>query len=60
MVLGNLNRLAGTQQTSMPVNKTLDDYLADVGTNPPRELRRRMMHRLVRMRVLDATRLQKS
>lgn len=59
-VLGNLNRLAGTQQTSMPVNKTLDDYLAAVGTNPPRELRRQMMHRLVRMRVLDATRLQKS
>src|SRR5438552_3964630 len=27
-VLDNLNRLAGTQQTTAPVNKTVDDYLA--------------------------------
>ena len=58
-VLGNLNRLAGTQQTTMPVNKTLDNYLAGVGTNPLRELRRQMIHRLVRMRVLDGARLQR-
>ena len=27
-VLDNLNRLAGTQQTTMPVNQTVDAYLA--------------------------------
>ena len=59
-MLGNLDRLAGTQQTSMPVNKTVDDYLAEVGTNPLGELSRQMIRRLVRMRVLDAARLQKS
>jgi hypothetical protein len=58
-VLGNLNRLAGTQQTTMPVNKTVDNYLAGVGTAPLAELRRQMIQRLVRMRVLDSTRLQK-
>lgn len=58
-VLDNLNRLAGTDQTSMPVNKTLDDYLAGVGCPPLAELRRQMIHRLVRMRVLDSVRLQK-
>jgi hypothetical protein len=57
-VLGNLNRLAGTRQAAMPVNKTLDNYLAGLGTNPPAGLRRQMIHRLVRMRVLDAARLQ--
>jgi hypothetical protein len=58
-VLGNLNRLAGTQQTTMPVNKTVDNYLAGVGTAPLAELRRQMIQRLVRMRVLDSARLQK-
>ena len=58
-VLGNLNRLAGTRQTTMPVNKTVDNYLAKAGTSPLAELRRRMIHRLTRMRVLDSVRLQK-
>jgi hypothetical protein len=57
-VLANLNRLAGTQQKTMPVNQTLDDYLAGLGSIPLMGLRRRMMHRLVRMRALDAARLQ--
>jgi hypothetical protein len=56
-VLDNLNRLAGTQQTSMPVNQTLDDYLAGLGSAPLADLRRRMIHRLLRMRVLEAARL---
>ena len=43
----------------MPVNKTLDDYLAGVGCQPLADLRRQMIHRLVRMRVLDPVRLQK-
>lgn len=58
-VLGNLNRLAGTEQETMPVNKTLDDYLAGLGTGPLGELRRDMISRLLRMRVLEAARLQK-
>jgi hypothetical protein len=57
-VLTNLNRLAGTQQTTMPVNKTLDAYLAALGSDPLTDLRRHMMHRLLRMRVLDGSRLQ--
>ncbi len=57
-VLANLNRLAGTQQKTMPVNKTLDDYLASLGTAPLAALRQLMMYRLVRMRALDGARLQ--
>jgi hypothetical protein len=58
-VLENLNRLAGTQQTTLPVNQTLDDYLAGVGTTPLAELRRQLLNRLVRMRVLQDARLQR-
>jgi hypothetical protein len=57
--LGNLNRLAGTQQTTLPVNKTVDDYLAQVGTDPLAGLRKHMIYRLVRMRALESARLQK-
>jgi hypothetical protein len=74
-VLDNLNRLAGTQQTTMPVNQTVDDYLAGLGgaaalpspgsaplpspaSGALPDLRRLMIYRLVRMRVLDETRLQ--
>jgi len=57
-VLANLNRLAGTQQTTMPVNKTVDDYLAELGGKPLAGLRRRMIYRLLRLRVLEAARLQ--
>jgi hypothetical protein len=57
-VLANLNRLAGTRQTTMPVNKTLDDHLARVGSTPVAGVRRQTIYRLVRMRVLDSVRLQ--
>jgi hypothetical protein len=57
-VLDNLNRLAGTQQTSMPVNQTVDDYVAEMGDSSLPGLRRRMIHRLLRMRVLEAARVQ--
>jgi hypothetical protein len=57
-VPGNLNRLARTRQEAVPVNKTVDDYLAGIGTGPLGEVRRKMIHRLVRMRVLDGERLQ--
>jgi hypothetical protein len=57
-LLDNLNRLAGTRQTSRPVNKTLDNFLGHIGTKPVVGLRARMMHRLIRMRALDSARLQ--
>jgi hypothetical protein len=57
-VLANLNRLAGTDQTSIPHNDTLDDYLATLGAGPIAELRARMMDRLIRMRILDQARVQ--
>lgn len=57
-VLDNLNRLADTQQTTVPVNKTVDDYLAGLGCPPLADLRRQLLYRLLRMRVLDESRLQ--
>lgn len=57
-VLANLNRLAGTKQTSMPVDQTVDDYLAGLGSEPLIALRQKMIYRLIRMRVLDGERLQ--
>jgi hypothetical protein len=57
-VLANLNRLANTQQSSLPVNQTLDHYLAGLGSPPVQELRRQMIARLVRLRALDEARLQ--
>jgi hypothetical protein len=57
-VLANLNRLAQTEQDSIPCNDTLDDYLADLDTTAVAPLRARMMGRLVRMRVLDSARVQ--
>jgi hypothetical protein len=57
-VLANLNRLAGTQQTAMPVNQTLDNFLAGVGSVAIAGVRQQMMHRLLRMRALEGARLQ--
>jgi hypothetical protein len=57
-VLGNLNRLAGTHQDSIPCNDTLDDYLATVGTEAVGWVRARVMGRLIRMRALDCARVQ--
>ena len=57
-VLANLNRLADTQQTTLPVNQTVDNYLAGVGSPPLASLRRHLLYRLVRQRVLDGARLQ--
>jgi hypothetical protein len=57
-VLANLNRLAGTQQSGMPVNQTVDDYLAGIGSNPLIALRQHVMSRLLRMRALEAARVQ--
>lgn len=57
-VLPNLNRLAGTQQDSLPVHKTLDHFLSHVGTAPLAALRTRFVRRLLRMRALDDSRLE--
>jgi hypothetical protein len=57
-VLDNINRLAQTDQESIPCNDTLDDYLAQTGTDPIASVRADMMDRLIRMRVLDSARVQ--
>ena len=56
-VLANLNRLAGTAQTSRPVNQTLEYYLKLIGEDPVIDLRRQMLRRMIRMKALDAARL---
>jgi hypothetical protein len=57
-VLANLNRLAGTQQEDVPVNQTVDDYFAGIGSPPLLGLRQQMMSRLLRMRALEEARVQ--
>ena len=57
-VLNNLNRLAQTQQETRPVHDTLDHFLGHTGAAPYAELRTHMLRRLIRMRCLDAARLQ--
>lgn len=56
-VLNNINRLAGTQQTTRPVNKTLDDHLRRVGGAPVADFRTRLVRKLLRMKVFDQSRL---
>ena len=56
-VLANVNRLAGTAQDSLPVNKTLDHFLGHVGARPLAALRTWLVRRLIRMRALDDCRL---
>jgi len=57
-VLRNLNRLAGTRQETLPVHKTLDHFLSHLRPAPLAELRTKMVRRLIRMKALDANRLQ--
>src|ERR1700678_2762250 len=57
-VLHNLNRLADAQQETRPVHKTLHHFLGHTGAAPYAQLRSRMMQRLIRMKALDAARLQ--
>jgi hypothetical protein len=58
-LLDNLNRLAGTEQDSRPVNKTLEYFLRRSGADPVAELRRLCVDRLIRMKALNAARLQR-
>jgi len=56
-VLTNLNRLAETQQTTLPVHDTLDHFLDHVAYAGWERLRTQMVQRLLRMKALDAARL---
>jgi len=56
-VRANLNRLAETQQTTLPVHDTLDYFLGHVVLSGWERLRRQMVQRLVRMKALDAARV---
>lgn len=56
-VLDNLNRLAQTQQTTLPVHDTLDDFLGRVALAGWERLRTQMVQRLIRMKTLEAARL---
>jgi hypothetical protein len=57
-VLANLNRLAQTTQTTRPVNKTLEYFLGKIGSPAVATLRKKVVHRLIRMKALDEARLQ--
>jgi hypothetical protein len=56
-VLVNLNRLADTEQTTLPVHDTLDHFLGKVKLAGWERLRTQMVQRLLRMKALDAARL---
>jgi len=56
-VLANVNRLAGTQQRTLPVHDTLDHFLRHLGSASLAGLRTQMLRRLVRMKALDTARL---
>lgn len=56
-VLDNVNRLAHSAQDTLPVNKTLAHFLGHVGSAALAQLRTWIIHRLIRMRALDACRL---
>jgi len=56
-VLPNLNALAGTQQTTLPVRGTLSHYLTHVGPAALAWLRVQMVRQLIRNKVLDRYRL---
>jgi len=59
-VLKNLNRLAQSQQTSLPVHQTLSHYLGHVGSAAIAQLRTDCVRHLIRSKVLDHARLQGS
>lgn len=56
-VLDNVNRLAQTQQSTLPVNKTLSHFLSHVGSAPLAQLRTDCVRQLIRNKVLDSIRL---
>jgi hypothetical protein len=57
-VLKNVNRLAQTEQTTLPVHQTLSHYLGHVGSGAMAQLRTDCVRHLIRNKVLDHARLQ--
>lgn len=58
-LLANLNRLAATDQQTLPVTNTVDHFLEHCqGPEPLAALRQRCARRLIRMRALDPFRLR--
>jgi hypothetical protein len=57
-ILHNLNHLAGTQQDSLPVTKTLDHFIGHVGSAAFAQLLHQHTLRLIRMKALDDARFQ--
>ena len=57
-VLPNVNRLAETQQETLPCHDTLDHFVGHVGAEAFAELRTGMVRSLVRGRVLEKSRLE--
>jgi hypothetical protein len=55
--LTNLNRLAETEQTTLPVHDTLDHFLDHVTLTGWERVREQLVQRLLRMKALDAARL---
>jgi hypothetical protein len=55
-VLANINRLAGTNQDTRPVDGTLDHFIGHVGAAGIASLRTRMVRHLIRGKVLDDAR----
>ncbi|MBV8084988.1 MAG: hypothetical protein JO247_09250 [Chloroflexi bacterium] len=56
-VLANFNRLAQTDQATLPVHDTLDYFLGRVALAGWERLRTQLVQRLLRMKALDAARL---
>src|ERR1019366_3811635 len=56
-VLRNLNRLADTEQATLPVHDTLDYFIAHVSLDGWERLRTQFVQRLLRMKALDSARL---
>lgn len=57
-MLGNLNRLASSDQESLPVDGTLTHFLGHVGWEPFELLQMQFIRRLIRMKSLDDYRLK--
>jgi hypothetical protein len=57
-MLKNLNRLASTEQETLPVDGTLDHFLGHLGWRPLAAVRSEMVRRLIRMKALDDARLE--
>ena len=57
-VLGNVNRLARTRQTTLPVHGTESHFLGHIGSAFFGQLRTRMLERPLRMKALDGARLR--